>query len=59
MNCKETGDKVSVAAGMLCWLCVLGTLACACARGYQEVKKHLAKNKAPAVQMMNVGQKIR
>lgn len=52
MNCeivdKETGDRVNWAAGCLCWLCVIGLLACACIRGCQEIKKHARKDKVPA-----------
>ena len=53
-NITEFGDemnKSNICAGVLLFACIGGLIACACARGCQEIKKHVAKAKNPTVQM--------
>ena len=47
---KETGDRVNWAAGILAWVCVGALIACAFGRGYQEIKKHVSRNKVPSAE---------
>ena len=44
---NEFGDKIDksmLCAGVLFWVCSAVLFGCACARGCQEIKKHLGKN---------------
>ena len=56
---NEFGDKISGSdglAGVIFWVGVASLMACACARGYQEYKKHHNRvpEKSNIIQIHNI-----